>query len=97
MEMQGLMDMGGGVGIIGTIIIGGLAGWIAEKLTQSDHGLLTNIVVGILGSFVGSVVANALDFRLDEIFRGWFLGNLVVSVAGAVLLIVAYRVIRRKS
>jgi uncharacterized membrane protein YeaQ/YmgE (transglycosylase-associated protein family) len=97
MEMQGLMDMGGGVGIFGTLLIGGLAGWIAEKLTRSDHGLLTNIVVGILGSFVGSVVANAIGLRMDEIFQGWFWGNLILSVAGAVLLIAVYRAFRRKS
>jgi uncharacterized membrane protein YeaQ/YmgE (transglycosylase-associated protein family) len=91
------MDMGGGVGIFGTLLIGGLAGWIAEKLTRSDHGLLTNIVVGILGSFVGSVVANAIGLRMDEIFQGWFWGNLILSVAGAVLLIAVYRAFRRKS
>ena len=36
--MQGLMDLGGGVGWIGTLIIGGLAGWIAEKVMKADHG-----------------------------------------------------------
>lgn len=97
MESQGLMDLGGGVGIIGTLIIGALAGWIAERLTASDHGLITNIVVGILGSYVGGIVANVLGIRLGEIIHGWFWGNLLVSVFGAVLLIVAYRAIRRKS
>ena len=43
-----LMDLGGGVGIFGTLLIGGVAGWIAEKLTGSDHGLLTNIVIGMV-------------------------------------------------
>jgi F0F1-type ATP synthase assembly protein I len=41
-----------GVGFIGMLIIGILAGWIAEKVTASDHGLLTNLLVGIAGSFV---------------------------------------------
>jgi uncharacterized membrane protein YeaQ/YmgE (transglycosylase-associated protein family) len=95
--MHGLMDMGGGVGIIGTIVIGGLAGWIAEKLTESQMGLIANIIVGILGSYVGAIVANALGIRLGEIFHGWFLGNLLVSVVGAVILIVAFRLIRRKA
>jgi uncharacterized membrane protein YeaQ/YmgE (transglycosylase-associated protein family) len=54
-------------------------------------------VVGILGSFVGSVVANAIGLRMDEIFQGWFWGNLILSVAGAVLLIAVYRAFRRKS
>lgn len=90
-----VMDLGGGVGIIGTIIIGGLAGWIAEKVMGASHGLLTNIVVGIIGAFVGFFIANALGLRLGEIFQGWFLGNLIVSVLGACLLIWIYRMVRR--
>ena len=33
-----LMDFGGGVGCFGTLLIGALAGWIAEKLTRADMG-----------------------------------------------------------
>ena len=39
---------------IAWIIIGGLAGWIAERVSGSDHGLLTNIVLGIVGATVGN-------------------------------------------
>ena len=72
MQPNTLMDLGGGVGVIGTIFIGALAGWIAEKLTGSDMGLIMNILVGIIGSFIGAFIANALGIRLDEIFQGWF-------------------------
>jgi uncharacterized membrane protein YeaQ/YmgE (transglycosylase-associated protein family) len=88
------MDLGGGVGVIGTIFIGALAGWIAEKLTGSDMGLIKNIIVGIVGSFIGAFIANALGIRLEEIFQGWFWGNLLVSVFGAVVLLVLWRMIR---
>ncbi len=94
METQALMDLGGGVGIFGTLLIGAIAGWVAEKLTKSDHGLLANIVIGIAGAFVGGWLANALNLRLGELFQGWFWGNLLVSVIGAVLLIAAYRMIK---
>lgn len=89
-----LMDLGGGVGIFGTLLIGGLAGWIAEKLTGADHGILTNIVIGIIGAFIGGWLANAVGLKLGEIFQGWFWGNLLVSVVGAVLLITVYRMLR---
>ena len=89
-----LMDLGGGVGIFGTLLIGGVAGWIAEKLTGASHGLLTNIVIGIMGAFVGGWIANALNLQLGEVFDGWFWGNVLVSVVGAVLLITVYRMIR---
>jgi uncharacterized membrane protein YeaQ/YmgE (transglycosylase-associated protein family) len=71
-----------------------LAGWIAEKLTGSDMGLIKNIIVGIVGSFIGAFIANALGIRLEEIFQGWFWGNLLVSVFGAVVLLALWRMIR---
>jgi uncharacterized membrane protein YeaQ/YmgE (transglycosylase-associated protein family) len=73
MEAQGLMSMPG-VGFFSMLIIGILAGWIAEKVTASDHGLLTNLLVGIAGSFVGGTLANL--FKIE--FYGW-LGNLIVA------------------
>lgn len=94
--MHGVMDLGGGVGIFGTLLIGAIAGWIAEKIMKADHGLLTNIVVGIAGSFAGGFLANALGLRLTEIFHGWFWGNLIVSVIGACILIAIYRAIRAR-
>jgi uncharacterized membrane protein YeaQ/YmgE (transglycosylase-associated protein family) len=94
MQPNTLMDLGGGVGVIGTIFIGALAGWIAEKLTSSNMGLIMNIIVGIIGSFIGAFIANAVGLRLDEIFQGWFWGNLIVSVFGAVVLLVVWRMIK---
>ena len=39
-----------GVGLIGALVIGVLAGWIAEKVMSRNHGLLTNLIVGVIGS-----------------------------------------------
>ena len=64
------MDLFGGVGWIGTLIIGGLAGWIAEKVTKTDMGVLMNIIVGIIGAYIGAFLANALGIQLGEIFSG---------------------------
>ncbi|WP_370872423.1 GlsB/YeaQ/YmgE family stress response membrane protein [Rhodopseudomonas julia] len=79
-----------GFGWIMTIIIGGLAGWIAEKVMSADHGLLTNIVLGILGA----VILNALLVGLFGSTLGGFIGQLVVAAIGACLLIFGYRAIR---
>jgi uncharacterized membrane protein YeaQ/YmgE (transglycosylase-associated protein family) len=84
--MQGIMDLGG-VGIGGTILIGIIAGWIAEKVTGSNMGLIKNLITGIIGSWIGFFIANAAGIQLSEIFHGWFLGNLVVSAAGAIILL----------
>lgn len=79
-----------GVGIIGTIIIGLLAGWLAERFTRSDHGLLTNLVLGVVGALVFGWVAGQLGFFP----RGW-IANLIGGTTGAVVLISLYRQFRR--
>ncbi|WP_119274218.1 GlsB/YeaQ/YmgE family stress response membrane protein [Taklimakanibacter deserti] len=97
MEPNSLLDLGGGVGWIGTLIIGGLAGWIAEKITKSDMGILMNIVVGVIGAYIGAFLANLLGLRLGEIFSGWFWGNLLVAVVGAVILLLVVKAFRSRS
>jgi uncharacterized membrane protein YeaQ/YmgE (transglycosylase-associated protein family) len=71
------------------LIIGVIAGYIAEKVTASDHGLLTNLLVGIAGSFVGGTLAN-----LHIEFYGW-LGNLIVASIGAILVLWVWRRLHR--
>lgn len=70
------------VSIIGAVVIGILAGWIAEQVMGRQHGLITNLVVGVVGAFLGAVVAGALGVG----FAG-FWGSLVVSTIGAILLL----------
>jgi uncharacterized membrane protein YeaQ/YmgE (transglycosylase-associated protein family) len=77
-----------GVGFLGMLVIGTIAGWIAEKITASDHGLLTNLLVGIAGSFVGGTLANLVNLE----FYGW-LGNLLVAAIGATLLLWVWRMV----
>jgi uncharacterized membrane protein YeaQ/YmgE (transglycosylase-associated protein family) len=93
--MDQIMQLGA-VGIGGTILIGILAGWLAEKLTGSDHGLIMNLIFGIAGSWLGFFSANAAGLNLGEVFHGWFWGNLLVSVVGAVILLTVLKLIRGK-
>jgi len=94
MEANHLMDLGGGVGWIGTLFIGALAGIIADRVMKANHGLLMNIVIGIIGSYIGAFLANALGIQLGEIFSGWFWGNLIVAAVGAIVLIWVLRLVR---
>lgn len=68
--------------LLGSLIMGALVGWIAGKLMNADGSLLQNIVVGIVGSAVGSVLFGLLGFYAF----GWF-ANLAVSVVGACVFI----------
>jgi uncharacterized membrane protein YeaQ/YmgE (transglycosylase-associated protein family) len=81
-----------GVGIIGAIIIGILAGWIAEKIMKRNHGLLTNLIVGVVGALIGAVIAGAIGIG----YSGW-IGSLIVSTLGAILLLFIVGMIRRRA
>ncbi|MCZ4089488.1 MULTISPECIES: GlsB/YeaQ/YmgE family stress response membrane protein [Sinorhizobium] len=79
-----------GVGILAAIIIGGLAGWLAERFMNSEMGLFMNIVLGILGAIVLNFILAAFGMT----YTGW-LAYLVIGFIGACLLIAAGRAVRR--
>ena len=68
--------------MIGALIFGALTGWIASKLMGAESGLLRNIVIGVIGSFVGSLVFGFFGF-----YAYGFVAELIVGVAGACLFI----------
>ena len=78
-----------GVGFFMALIIGTLAGWLAEKLTRSDHGLFTNIIMGIIGAVVGNFLLRMIG--MSPAYGFW--GNLISATVGAVLVITIYRAI----
>ena len=81
-----------GVGLIGAIIVGIAAGWIAEQVMKRDHGLFVNLLVGIVGALLGGFLAGLIGIE----FGGW-LGSLIVSTLGAILFLFILGYIRRKA
>lgn len=55
--------------MIGALIMGALVGWIAGKLMGVEGGLLRNIVIGVVGSFVGSGLFSLLGFYATDFWR----------------------------
>ncbi len=82
------------MGIIGWIVIGALAGWIASMLTgnNSRMGAGMNIVVGIIGGFIGGLVMNLLGGYGITGFNLW---SLVVATVGAVILLLIVNAVKR--
>ncbi len=81
-----------GIGWLGAIIIGGIAGWIAEKVMESRMGVIANIALGI----TGALVLNAILAAFHVIPPSGWLGQLVVGAVGAIILIWLWRAIRGK-
>ena len=72
------------MGIIITLVIGGGVGWLASLIMKTDAqlGLIANIIVGIVGSFLGFWVAGLLGIGGGQVVQ-W-----LIALGGAVLLIV---------
>ncbi|WP_445160303.1 GlsB/YeaQ/YmgE family stress response membrane protein [Mycobacterium sp. Dal123C01] len=72
------------VGVIGYIIIGGLAGWAAGKLVKgSGSGILMNIAIGIVGALIGGFL---LSFAFDTASGGWIFTFLTALLGSVILL-----------
>ena len=70
------------------LIVGGVVGWLASILmkTNAQMGILANVVVGVVGSFLGVALANALGVGAHSAPASW-----IVAIIGAALLIFILR------
>lgn len=82
------------MGIILWIIFGALVGWIASLImkTDSQQGLLLNIIVGIVGAVIGGWL---MGFFGQSGVTGFNLYSLVVALIGAIVLVAIVKVLRR--
>lgn len=83
-----------GLGIFGTIVIGLLAGWIAKRFFNRHQGLVTNLIVGVLGGFIGGAILRA--FGVDTSGGNWIFA-LLAATAGAVILLPLVEAVTGKS
>ena len=80
-----------GVGWIAAIIIGGLAGWLAEMFMKSNMGMFMNIILGIVGAALLNFILASL---LHVGYTCWF-PYLIIGFIGACILIALGRLLKR--
>lgn len=83
--------------VIVWIIIGGLAGAIAGMIVKGRRrgfGLLTNIMIGLIGAFIGGILFDALNINVagDIVFSA---NDLVAAIVGSLILLALLVVVRR--
>jgi uncharacterized membrane protein YeaQ/YmgE (transglycosylase-associated protein family) len=76
------------------IVIGLIAGWLASAVVGGPFGLIGDIIVGVVGAFLGGLIFNALDIGTPF---GGMAGTIFVAFIGAIVLLLALRLIRRAS
>ena len=74
------------------VVLGAVAGWIADMIMKSDHGVIEDIILGIVGAFVGGFILNFLG---QSGVTGFNIYSLIVAVIGAVALIFLGRLIHK--
>ncbi|MDO8879619.1 MAG: GlsB/YeaQ/YmgE family stress response membrane protein [Coriobacteriia bacterium] len=81
------------MGLLSWIIVGGLAGMLAQFLLgQGRAGCLLTIVLGVVGAFIGGFVMSLLGYGGVDGLNVW---SIVVATIGAVVLLAIARVLRR--
>ncbi|MFZ1964115.1 MAG: GlsB/YeaQ/YmgE family stress response membrane protein [Roseiarcus sp.] len=78
-----------GVGFFSLIIIGGLAGWIAGMILGMPHGLFTNILIGVAGSWIGSELTSLANITVRH-----SLGHFIAALVGSVVLLLIWQAIQ---
>ena len=81
------------MGILSTILVGLIAGWLASMVMKAKTGLLTNLILGVVGGVLGGWLTSlALGVNLVQ---GFDLTSILVAALGAVLVIFIYRAIKK--
>ena len=83
------------MGIIMWLVVGGVIGWLASIVMRTDgqQGIILNIVVGIIGSFIGGLIFSQGDINNAPLTVMTFL----VSLVGAIILLAIVNLVRRSS
>jgi uncharacterized membrane protein YeaQ/YmgE (transglycosylase-associated protein family) len=86
------MDVNSSFGIISWIVFGALAGWVASMIAGDNarQGWLGNIIVGIVGAFIGGLIFGFL-FGGGQFTLGWNVGSFIAAVIGAIVLLAILR------
>ena len=79
------------MGVIAWIIVGLVAGWLANAILGGRGGLFGNIAVGLIGALVGGFRFEKLHLQVMPDF--W--GNLITATIGAIIFLFVWRAIRR--
>jgi len=79
--------------IIGWLIIGALAGWIASMIMgKGGYGLIGDIIVGLIGAVIGGFIVGLINPDYSNGGNAWWV-SLIVAILGAIILIFIVRAV----
>jgi Predicted membrane protein len=75
------------------ILVGIFAGWLAEKIMGRNHGLVTNLIVGLIGALVGGWLASIIGL---PVIVSPLVTSIITATAGAVLLLFLLGLVKKR-
>jgi uncharacterized membrane protein YeaQ/YmgE (transglycosylase-associated protein family) len=72
--------------ILTVLIIGGLVGWLASTLMGRDEGIMASILIGIVGSFIGSFISGVF-IGSDQAYLAFSWRGVFWSLIGSIVLV----------
>ncbi len=82
------------MGILATIIVGLLAGWLASLIMKARGGLLIDLILGVVGGFVGGWLSS-LILGVNTM-TGITITSIITALVGAIIVLFLYRLIFRR-
>ena len=82
------------MGLLSWIVLGGLAGWVASMIMKNNRsmGIIANIIVGIVGAFIGGFIMNMLG---GHDVTGFNIESFLIALLGSVVLLAIINMIRK--
>ena len=81
------------MGIVATLVVGLLAGFIASLVMKTGGGLITDLIVGVIGGFIGGYLSQV--FLGQNMMSGINLTSILTAAVGAIVLLAIVKLVRR--
>lgn len=78
--------------IIVFLLVGLIAGWLANRIMHGGFGLIGDLIVGVIGALIGGLLLGALGVSFSGL---GILGAILTALIGAIILLFIIRLIRR--
>ncbi|MEP6807492.1 MAG: GlsB/YeaQ/YmgE family stress response membrane protein [Chloroflexota bacterium] len=79
------------MGLLSWIILGAIAGWVANMIMGGGEGVIMTIIVGIVGGLLGGFIARNV-FHIGTA-NGLNIGNILIAIGGAVIVLFVWRTV----
>lgn len=83
------------MGLIITLIIGGIVGWLAAKVAGRNEGIIASVIIGVIGSIIGGLISTIISGS-NRAYLSFSWMGLFWSFVGALILVLLLNAFQHK-